>query len=123
MSNLVLAIDGPSGSGKSSTAKAIALRANWSYLDTGALYRAVTYLALENKIELEDDLIDHLERSSIVFDTNPSDPKIFVNDKDISQEIRLQRVNNLVSKISAMPKVRKELLEIQENISMMHRSE
>ena len=108
MSNLVLAIDGPSGSGKSSTAKAIALRANWSYLDTGALYRAVTYLALENKIELEDDLIDHLERSSIVFDTNPSDPKIFVNDKDISQEIRLQRVNNLVSKISAMPKVRKE---------------
>jgi len=113
MSNLVLAIDGPSGSGKSSTAKAIALRANWSYLDTGALYRAVTYLALENKIELEDDLIDHLEKSSIVFDTNPSDPKIFVNDKDISQEIRLQRVNNLVSKISAMPKVRKLLLEIQ----------
>ena len=46
MSGLVLAIDGPSGSGKSSTAKAIALRANWSYLDTGALYRAVTYLAL-----------------------------------------------------------------------------
>ena len=113
MSNLVLAIDGPSGSGKSSTAKAIALRANWSYLDTGALYRAVTYVALENKIELEDDLIDHLEKSSIVFDTNPSDPKIFVNDKDISQEIRLQRVNNLVSKISAMPKVRKLLLEIQ----------
>jgi GTP-binding protein len=51
MPNLVLAIDGPSGSGKSSTAKAIALRANWSYLDTGALYRAVTYLALEKKIE------------------------------------------------------------------------
>ncbi|NDA89081.1 MAG: cytidylate kinase, partial [Actinobacteria bacterium] len=51
MPNLVLAIDGPSGSGKSSTAKAIALRANWSYLDTRALYRAVTYLALENNID------------------------------------------------------------------------
>ncbi len=49
MSGLVLAIDGPSGSGKSSTAKAIALRANWSYLDTGALYRAATYIALANQ--------------------------------------------------------------------------
>ena len=49
MSALVLAIDGPSGSGKSSTSKAIAIRANWSYLDTGALYRAATWLALENK--------------------------------------------------------------------------
>ncbi|NCZ77444.1 MAG: cytidylate kinase, partial [Actinobacteria bacterium] len=88
MPNLVLAIDGPSGSGKSSTAKAIALRANWSYLDTGALYRAVTYIALENKIDTEDEIVKSLDSSSIVFDTNPADPKIFVNDKDVSSEIR-----------------------------------
>ncbi len=113
MSNLVLAIDGPSGSGKSSTAKAIAVRANWSYLDTGALYRAVTFLALENKIESEAELIDCLNKSSIIFDTNPSDPRIFLNDKDVSQEIRLQKVNDSVSKISAMPKVRSHLLELQ----------
>ena len=113
MSNLVLAIDGPSGSGKSSTAKAIAVRANWSYLDTGALYRAVTFLALENKIESEAELIDCLNKSSIIFDTNPSDPRIFLNDKDVSQEIRLQKVNDSVSKISAMPKVRNHLLELQ----------
>ncbi len=113
MSNLVLAIDGPSGSGKSSTAKAIAVRANWSYLDTGALYRAVTFLALENKIESEAELIDCLNKSSIIFDTNPSDPKIFLNEKDVSQEIRLQKVNDSVSKISAMPKVRSHLLELQ----------
>jgi GTP-binding protein len=113
MPNLVLAIDGPSGSGKSSTAKAIALRANWSYLDTGALYRAVTYLALEKKIESEDEIVKHLESSEIVFDTNPADPKIFVNDKDVSAEIRLQRINDFVSKISAMPTVRKVLLELQ----------
>ena len=56
MSGLVLAIDGPSGSGKSSTAKAIALRANWSYLDTGALYRAATYIALANNVEDEKRL-------------------------------------------------------------------
>ncbi|NCA26244.1 MAG: cytidylate kinase, partial [Actinobacteria bacterium] len=73
MPNLVLAIDGPSGSGKSSTAKAIALRANWSYLDTGALYRAVTYIALENKIDTEDEIVKSLDSSSIVFDTNPAD--------------------------------------------------
>ena len=113
MPNLVLAIDGPSGSGKSSTAKAIALRANWSYLDTGALYRAVTYLALEKKIESEDEIVKHLESSEIVFYTNPADPKIFVNDKDVSAEIRLQRINDFVSKISAMPTVRKVLLELQ----------
>ncbi|NCX09818.1 MAG: (d)CMP kinase, partial [Actinobacteria bacterium] len=113
MPNLVLAIDGPSGSGKSSTAKAIALRANWSYLDTGALYRAVTYLALENKIDTEDEIAKFLDSSSIVFDTNPADPKIFVNDKDVSSEIRLQRINDAVSKVSAMPKVRKLLLELQ----------
>ena len=113
MPNLVLAIDGPSGSGKSSTAKAIALRANWSYLDTGALYRAVTYLALENKIETEDEIVNCLDSSAIVFDTNPADPKIFVNDKDVSSEIRLQRINDFVSKVSAMPTVRKILLELQ----------
>ena len=113
MPNLVLAIDGPSGSGKSSTAKAIALRANWSYLDTGALYRAVTYLALENKIESENEIVKSLESSEIVFDTNPADPKVFVNDKDVSGEIRLQRINDFVSKVSAMPTVRKVLLELQ----------
>lgn len=113
MPNLVLAIDGPSGSGKSSTAKAIALRANWSYLDTGALYRAVTYLALENKFESENEIINSLNSNTILFDTNPANPKIFVNGKDVSSEIRLQRINDLVSKVSAMPEVRKILLELQ----------
>jgi GTP-binding protein len=113
MPNLVLAIDGPSGSGKSSTAKAIAIRANWSYLDTGALYRAVTYLALENKIDTEDEIIKSLQSNSIVFDTNPANPRIFVNALDVSEQIRLQRINDFVSKVSAMPKVRTVLLELQ----------
>jgi GTP-binding protein len=113
MSNLVLAIDGPSGSGKSSTAKAVAKRANWSYLDTGALYRAVTFLALENKAESEEQVLSILNSNSITFVTDPVNPRIFVNEWDISQEIRLQRVNDFVSKISAMPKIRKYLFEIQ----------
>ena len=113
MSALVLAIDGPSGSGKSSTSKAIAIRANWSYLDTGALYRAVTWLALENKTSEEETLVDLLEQNLITFNTNPNDPRIFVNDKDLTDEIRLHRINDVVSSISSMAGVRKKLMEIQ----------
>jgi len=113
MSNLVLAIDGPSGSGKSSTAKAIAIRANWSYLDTGALYRAVTLLALEKKIDSEDSLMQELSGNEISFETSPVSPKVLINGKDVSVEIRMQRINDSVSKVSAMPQVRNFLLEIQ----------
>ena len=113
MSSLVLAIDGPSGSGKSSTAKAIALRAHWSYLDTGALYRAATYLALSNNITEEDLIVDLLAKTKITFDTDPAKPRIFVEDNDITEEIRLERINEKVSLISAMPGVRKILLDLQ----------
>jgi GTP-binding protein len=113
MSSLVLAIDGPSGSGKSSTAKAIALRANWSYLDTGALYRAVTLLALENKVSDEESLLSLLQQNEISFLTDPAKPQVFLNGNDVSTEIRLQRINDHVSQISAMPGVRKVLLDIQ----------
>ena len=113
MSALVLAIDGPSGSGKSSTAKAIAIRANWSYLDTGALYRAVTYLALENKTSDESSVLNLLKKSSITFATNPADPKIYIDGVDISEQIRFQRINDAVSAISAMGSVRQVLLDLQ----------
>ena len=113
MSALVLAIDGPSGSGKSSTAKAIALRANWSYLDTGALYRAVTYLALKNKVDNEESVIEFLKNSLITFDTDPADPKVYLDGVDISSEIRLQRISDQVSAISAMASVRNILLDLQ----------
>ena len=113
MSGLVLAIDGPSGSGKSSTAKAIALRANWSYLDTGALYRAATYIALANNVEDEEEILRYLEKSDISFDTNPAEPKISVDGSDISEQIRFERINDRVSQISAMVGVRKLLIDLQ----------
>ena len=113
MSGLVLAIDGPSGSGKSSTAKAIALRANWSYLDTGALYRAATYIALANNVDDEEEIIRYLEKSDISFDTNPAEPKICVDGNDISEQIRFERINDRVSQISAMVGVRKLLIDLQ----------
>ena len=113
MSTLVLAIDGPSGSGKSSTAKSLAVRANWKYLDTGALYRAATYLALRDSNLNESDLYPQLIKSEIVFNCSAKDPKIFLDGNDITDEIRYQRINDQVSVVSAMPRVREHLLEMQ----------
>lgn len=113
MNTLVLAIDGPSGSGKSSTAKALAIRANWSYLDTGALYRAATYLALQEDALTEEDLYKSISQAEISFNCSPKDPKVFLDGADISDEIRYQRINDHVSAISAMPSIRQYLLDMQ----------
>jgi GTP-binding protein len=70
-------------------------------------------LALENKTSEEETLVDLLEQNLITFNTNPNDPRIFVNDKDLTDEIRLHRINDVVSSISSMAGVRKKLMEIQ----------
>ncbi len=113
MNTLVLAIDGPSGSGKSSTAKSLAIRANWSYLDTGALYRAATYLALRDATIDEGNLYKKIVQSDIKFNCSPKDPKIFLDGEDITEEIRFQRINDKVSVVSAMPSIRQHLLDLQ----------
>ena len=85
---IVVALDGPSGSGKSSTSKEIAIRAGWSYLDTGALYRAVTLIALSIKSDNAKDIIAAVIETPITFNSNPRDPKVFVGEKNVSEEIR-----------------------------------
>jgi GTPase len=116
MSTTVIAIDGPSGSGKSSTAKAIALRANWDYLDTGALYRAVTWIALEKNISNPRELARECDRLGIQFNSDPKDPKIFVGDQDISEAIRSLRITDQVSSFSQMAEIREFLLHMQREI-------
>ena len=113
---IVVALDGPSGSGKSSTSKGIAIRAGWSYLDTGALYRAMTFLALSIKSENPRDIIAAVIDSPITFNSNPRDPKVFLGGKDISSEIRSHGVTERVSVISAIPEIRAELLTLQRSI-------
>ena len=113
---IVVALDGPSGSGKSSTSKAIAIRAGWNYLDTGALYRAITFLALSIKSENPNDIIAAVIDSPITFVSDPRDPKVFLDGKDISKEIRSHEVTEKVSVISALPEVRAELLTLQRSI-------
>ena len=113
MSTTVIAIDGPSGSGKSSTAKGIALRANWDYLDTGALYRAVTWIALDRNIENPRELVRACEEVGIRFIGDPLEPKIFAGENDISEAIRSLRITDQVSIYAQMGEVREFLLHMQ----------
>jgi GTP-binding protein len=113
---IVVAIDGPSGAGKSSTAKLIAKRAGWDYLDTGALYRAVTWLAMREKISTAPEIIAALSNNTISFISDPKKPIILVGDVDVTQEIRSDEITSTVSAISALSEVRDELLVIQRRI-------
>ena len=110
---IVVAIDGPSGAGKSSTSKLVAKRAGWSYLDTGALYRAVTWLAINEKLTATEDILAALKRFPLRFVASPITPQIFVGDTEVTDEIRSEAVTDSVSAISAMPEIRAELLTIQ----------
>ncbi|MEI7540239.1 MAG: ribosome biogenesis GTPase Der [Actinomycetes bacterium] len=113
---IVVAIDGPSGAGKSSTSKAIAIRAGWNYLDTGALYRAVTWVALENNCIEASEILKALKSAPIRFVSDPTDPNTFAGDTQITHAIRGTSVTENVSRISAMPEIRQELLAIQRKI-------
>ena len=113
---IVVAIDGPSGAGKSSTSKAIATRAGWDYLDTGALYRAVTWLALEYKCEEAFSILQAIKDHPIKFVADPSAPNVFAGEVQITHAIRGTSVTENVSRISAMPEIRRELLNLQHRI-------
>ena len=113
---IVIAIDGPSGAGKSSTSREIAARAGWNYLDTGALYRAVTWLSLSLDSQVPSVILQGLKTSPIKFISNPKNPQIFCGDTDVTEEIRTQRVTAAVSAISAIPQIRAELLTLQRAI-------
>ena len=113
---IVVAIDGPSGAGKSSTAKLIAARAGWNYLDTGALYRAVTWLALEYKCEEAFAILQVMKDYPINFVSDPTSPNVFAGATQITHAIRGVSVTENVSRVSAIPEVRRELLKLQHQI-------
>ena len=110
---IVVAIDGPSGAGKSSTSKLIAHRAGWNYLDTGALYRGVTWLSLEKNEQDAHKLLDLLKLFPLRFNCDAQSPVLFVGDTDVNVPIRSQEVTDRVSFIAAIPEIRNELLAIQ----------
>ena len=113
---IVVAMDGPSGSGKSSTSRGLAKRAGWNYLDTGALYRAATWLALEKNCNDASSLIVELKKNEVTFQSDPHNPVVACGGRDISLEIRTQKITEEVSRISAWPELRENLLLLQRHI-------
>jgi len=115
ISVVVVAIDGPSGSGKSSTSRAVAEHFGWAYLDTGAMYRAVAWAWLGSGIPLEDAdaIIAMVRRTPLRITTDPVAPGIAVDGTDVSTAIRDPRVSAEVSKVSSIQGVRDELIARQ----------
>lgn len=114
MSNFIIALDGPSGSGKSTIANILAKKLKISYLNTGSMYRALTLYFLENGIKNEDK-IDLKLLQNIKIDIN--EDRVFLNGKDVSDEIRNKIVTENVSWVSSIPLVRKYLVDMQRKIS------
>jgi CMP/dCMP kinase len=112
---VIVAIDGPSGTGKSSTSKAVASKLGLSYLDTGAQYRAITWWMLSNGVDIDDAaaVANAAEKPVLVSGTNPAAPGIAVDGVDASGPIRTQEVTAAVSAVSAVPEVRARLVELQ----------
>ena len=114
MSNYIIALDGPSGSGKSTIANLLADKLKISCLNTGSMYRALTLYFLENNIKKSEN-IDIKILKKINIDIN--EDKVFLNGKDVSQEIRDKEVTENVSWVSSIPVVREYLVEMQRKIS------
>jgi cytidylate kinase len=111
---LIIAIDGPAGSGKSTSAKLIAHKLGYTYIDTGAMYRAVTYLALENgAIEDESRIIELARNCKIDLKYEDGEVVVLLNSIDVSGEIRSSEVNAHVSDVSKISGVRRLLVEKQ----------
>lgn len=121
----VVAIDGPSGSGKSSVSRELARRLGVAYLDTGAMYRAVTWSALQAGIELSDAdaVAAHAEEFDLAMGIDPEEPGVFVGDDDVTQAVRETRISAVVSVVAAQPRVREQLIAMQRDIIDQARQE
>lgn len=116
--SLVIAVDGTSGSGKSSTSRGVADRLGLRYLDTGAMFRAMTWWLLREGVDVRDPaaVAAVAGRPRIEAGTDPLAPTITVDGDDVSVEIRSEEVNAAVSPVSAVPEVRTRLLELQREV-------
>ncbi|UCE24570.1 MAG: (d)CMP kinase [Candidatus Zixiibacteriota bacterium] len=111
----IIAVDGPAGSGKSTTARMLAARLGYVYLDTGAMYRALTHFALKRKISPSDGpaLAAIAEKVPIEFETHENVNRVSINGKDVTNEIRTPEVTRHVSEVSAHKEVRKAMVAKQ----------
>lgn len=121
--NLVIAIDGPSGSGKSSVSKAVARRLGAAYLDTGAMYRAVTYSVLAAGTDLADAaaIAAAVREADLVISTDPDAERVLIGGVDVTREIREPRISENVSVVATNLDARAELVRRQREIIAAHR--
>ena len=118
---MIIAIDGPSGAGKSTVAKAVAKKLGFSCLDTGAMYRAVAWRALQDGVPFDDDAaLGRLARThDIAFGHEPGDPapkSVSIGGEDVTRAIRTAEIDKAVSPVSATPSVREALVAQQQRI-------
>ena len=112
----IITLDGPSGAGKSTIAKLVAKRLSFKYLDTGAMYRAVTLYIIKHNINIDnnDEVISALNNLNINFD---NDGRIYLDNEDVTEAIRSIEVVNLVSKVSSISVVRQNMVSLQRKIA------
>ncbi|MCS7249390.1 MAG: (d)CMP kinase [candidate division WOR-3 bacterium] len=117
--NFIVAIDGYAGSGKSTIAKEVAKRLNFFYLDTGAMYRAITYKIIKERINYqnEEELKRLLKNIKINFKEEKGKIRVYLDSEDVTEKIREPEVEKLVSPISAIKIVREKLVKLQRNIA------
>lgn len=114
MKKIIIAIDGPSGSGKSTTAREVAKLLGYIYIDTGAMYRAVTLAAMRNNIDFTDEaLLPLLEKINIEIKQGDNGQRTFLDGEDVSSDIRTPEVTKAVSPVSALITVREKLVDMQ----------
>jgi CMP/dCMP kinase len=119
---LIVAIDGPAGSGKSTSAKLVAQKLGYVYIDSGAMYRTITYLALKRRILDNEKAISELAYSTdILLEFVDGETKVNVNGEDITEELRSIDVNQKVSEVSRIEDVRKALVKKQKEMGNQDR--
>lgn len=114
MKKLVIAVDGPAGAGKSTIAKIVADKMNINYIDTGAMYRAITYKVLQSGIDInnENEVIEIAKKSDIDFKDN----NIYLDGKILKEEIRTPEVSHNVSNVAQIKDVRHLMVDVQRDI-------
>src|SRR3954463_16476115 len=114
-----IAIDGPAAAGKSTVAKIVAEKLSYVYIDTGAMYRALTYKALNNNLNLEDQdaLYDTLLTTDIELHPSVNGQLVFLDNKDVTTDIRSSDVTNSVSLVAKQQKIREEMVKRQQNLA------
>lgn len=115
--NIVIAIDGPAGAGKSTVAKHLAQMLDYVYVDTGAMYRAITYLVLRNGVQNDhDEIIKIASDAKIKLQFENGITRVFINGQEVTDNIRTPEVNSYVSEVSKISEVRDAMVKIQRNL-------